>query len=67
MDKLTRYKRNKLELLQRYTNFMLKFTIDEPFSRKGLYDGYKYLRTKINITKKIPSNYKINLDVCNID
>ena len=67
MDKLQRYKRNQHKKLQSYLRLMLKFTIDGTPYRSGIYNGYKYLKTNINITKRVPVKYVTNLDVCNID
>ena len=41
---------------------MLRFTIDETPYRSGIYNGYKYLKTNINITKRVPAKYVTNLD-----
>ena len=67
MDKLTRYKRNQHKKLQSYLRLMLRFTLDEPPYRSGIYNGYKYLKTNINTIKRLPVKYTTNLDVCNID
>jgi hypothetical protein len=63
MNKLTRYKRNQHKKLQAYLRFMLRKAVDETPYRSGIYNGYKYLKTSINITRKIPVKYVTNLDV----
>jgi hypothetical protein len=42
---------------------MLRFTLDETPYRSGIYNGYKYFKTNINITKRLPVKYTTNLDV----
>ena len=69
MNKLTRYKRNRFFFIGNNLRTLLKDSdFQDDIIKPLCYEAYKRSITKIKFTKRVPQKqYKINLDVCNID
>lgn len=74
MDKLTRYKRNKIRKALDYNINILKsrvnvYSIQElEYIKKLSYRNFPNIKNKILSLKRLPQKpYITNLDVCNVD